>query len=244
MLEVATLTKNMHERLSPLFRSRSLKFVVKKSSRVPKAVLGDKFRLEHMLTNIVSNAIKMSPDGGTVTISVATVNAHTTENRKLVDNIREGECENDHFELICWSITDEGETLSPEIQKSIFDKYNLSASSTGRGWVSLAICKEVVIGHGGTITINSNAKVRKGNEIRVSIPFKVVSAEHVTTASVPASDEERENVGDKITVPDTEAPVETFIHEYETKQPQVTTTRPKNPRRYLRRGTPVPLTAR
>ena len=66
---------------------------------MPKAVLGDKFRLEHMLTNIVSNAIKMSAEGGTVTISVTTLNAHTAEHRKLVDNIREGDSDDDQFEL-------------------------------------------------------------------------------------------------------------------------------------------------
>lgn len=232
MLEVSALTKNMHKRLSPLFRGRKLKFVVKKSSRVPKAVLGDKFRLEHMLTNIVSNAIKMSAEGGTVTISVTTLNAHTAEHRKLVDNIREGDSDDDQFELVCWSITDEGEALSPEVQRSIFDKYNLSASSIGGGWVSLAICKEVVSGHGGTIIINSNARVRKGNEIRVIIPFKVVSAERITTASVPASGEgEREGTGDQITVvPTTEALMETSVHEYTVElAPEAGEAPPKSP---------------
>ena len=220
MLEVNALTKNIHKRLSPLFRSRALKFVIKKSSRVPRTVLGDKFRLEHVLTNIVSNAIKMSPNEGTVTISVTTLNAHTVENRKLVDNIREEDRDDELYELICWSITDDGEALSPEVQKSIFDKYNLSASRAGGGWVSLAISKEVVKRHGGTVTINSNARVRKGNEIRVAIPFKVVSAERVTTASVPASENKAEDEGeiDKITVvPTAEVEAETFVHEFRSE---------------------------
>jgi signal transduction histidine kinase len=97
--------------------------------------MADRFRLAQVLENLISNAIKYSPEGGTVTISARTVRYRV--------------------EL---SIQDNGIGMTQEQQKHLFEKFyradtsNTTISGTGLG---LALCKLIVELHRGRIWIES-----------------------------------------------------------------------------------------
>jgi signal transduction histidine kinase len=97
-------------------------------------VLGDRSRLERVLENLVSNAVKFSPDGGTVLIAV-----ETTEDDVVV------------------SVTDEGPGIAPEDQEAVFLPFHRtsgSASVPGIG-LGLSIVRQLVERHGGTVHLAS-----------------------------------------------------------------------------------------
>ena len=48
--------------------------VVNKSPAVPELVVGDRFRVEHVIGNLVSNAIKFSPAGSGIVVDVSVEN--------------------------------------------------------------------------------------------------------------------------------------------------------------------------
>lgn len=109
---------------------------------------GDRRMLLQVLTNLVSNAIKFSPDGEKVTISM-----------KAAEN---------GFEF---SVGDRGRGIADENLERVFETFEQEARSdekqgTGLG---LAICKLIVEAHGGRIWAESKGK-GKGSTFSAFIP--------------------------------------------------------------------------
>ncbi len=124
------------------------KIKVKAGQDLP-AVMADPFRLSQVCRNLMSNAIKYSPQGGTITV-------------------RAQVCQ-DYLEI---SVEDEGIGMSPEQQAHLFEKFyrayesNTSMSGTGLG---LAICKLIVGLHGGQIWVESELNV--GTTVYFTLPL-------------------------------------------------------------------------
>jgi PAS domain S-box-containing protein len=102
----------------------------------PACVLGDRDRVVQVLLNLIDNAVKYSPEGGTVTVST----------RRLHDSIR-----------VC--VEDEGSGIPPPEQERIFEKFyrrdpQLRRTPSGTG-LGLYICRELVRRMGGRIGVNS-----------------------------------------------------------------------------------------
>ena len=92
----------------------------------------DRMFLEMMLTNLLSNAFKFTPDGGIIRVA-----------------LQRGEgC----FRI---QVRDSGIGITPEQQKHIFERfYQVNESSAGAG-IGLAIVQRIVVLHQGTITLRS-----------------------------------------------------------------------------------------
>jgi signal transduction histidine kinase len=110
------------------------------------AVLGDPERLQIVLSNLLSNAIRHTPQGGTITISALPL---------------EGEA---RFE-----VSDSGEGIAPEYHERIFERFfRVPGAKTGTGGLGLSIAKEIVEAHGGKIGVESEAG--KGSKFWFSVP--------------------------------------------------------------------------
>ncbi|SDX96648.1 ATP-binding protein [Paenibacillus sp. CF384] len=114
--------------------------------RVP-IVLGDEVLLEQVLVNVVSNAIKYSPDESTIVISVRQDETH-----------------------VIIRVADAGLGIADADFERIFDKFYRGSTTkhvpgTGLG---LAICKGIIEAHGGTIT--AEPQLAKGAVIQISLP--------------------------------------------------------------------------
>jgi signal transduction histidine kinase len=113
-------------------------------------VMGNPIRLAQVVTNLVNNAIKFTPGGGTVTIS-----AQETEGEVAVD------------------VRDTGIGIAPEDQAHVFDKFYRVKSAkvseiegTGLG---LAIVKSIVEGHGGRMWVES--ELGQGSTFGFALPI-------------------------------------------------------------------------
>jgi signal transduction histidine kinase len=109
----------------------------------------DERRLEQVLSNLITNAIKFTAAGGQVEVGA----------RQLNDGIR------------LW-VKDTGEGISPEEMGELFEKYRQSTSgktsqSKGTG-LGLVICKKIAEAHGGKISVESRVGV--GSTFAVQIP--------------------------------------------------------------------------
>lgn len=97
----------------------------------PIEVMGDPDRLEQLLTNLVSNAIKHSPSGGTVTVRLVA---------------REGKA--------CIEVLDRGSGVPEEFRQRIFGKFAMADNSDSRAkggtGLGLAIVREIAEKHGGS----------------------------------------------------------------------------------------------
>ena len=104
------------------------------------------------MLNLLDNAAKWSPPGGTVGVRL-----------RQVDSA--------HAELV---VSDEGPGIAPEERALVFERFYRSASARGMpgSGLGLAIVKQVVIKHGGMIRIDETAPGGRppGTAFRVLLP--------------------------------------------------------------------------
>jgi len=111
-------------------------------------VVGDRKRIEDVLTNLLTNAIRYTPERGKITISVI------DENRHL------------HF-----TVTDNGIGIHRRERKKIFEKFYVGSSAKkepGRMGLGLSIAKGIVEAHGGEIWVES--RVGRGSKFHFTVP--------------------------------------------------------------------------
>jgi signal transduction histidine kinase len=126
-------------------------------SHPAEAVVGhwDARRLERVINNLLSNATKYSPRGGTIAVVVALASDTGAESVVL-------------------EVKDEGIGIAPSEQSTIFDWYaraeNAKRTSIQGTGIGLAGVKDIVLQHGGSITVDSS--LGRGSVFRVSLPTR------------------------------------------------------------------------
>jgi signal transduction histidine kinase/CheY-like chemotaxis protein len=120
------------------------------------AVSGDPNRLQQVFWNLLINAVKFTPSGGSVRVVMQRVNSHVEV-----------------------SVIDSGQGMTPEFIAHAFERFRQSDSdqtqkSTGLG-LGLSIVKNLVEMHGGTIRAASEG-LGKGSTFVVELPVTVVHA--------------------------------------------------------------------
>lgn len=114
------------------------------------AVFADAGRLQQVITNLISNAIKFTPDGGKVTIS-----------------IKKGE------DLVSLHVQDTGQGISTDALPNIFQQFSQgeigSSRNSGLG-LGLSIVRILVAKHGGSVQAFSGG-IGMGSEFVVTLPL-------------------------------------------------------------------------
>jgi PAS domain S-box-containing protein len=129
---------------------------------------GDQSRLTQLLTNIIGNAIKFTPDGGAISVTTALKDVVNGQHQARIEAGSELESSSKLQQVIEIVITDNGIGINPEEQVRIFDKFyevgNIEEHSSGKvafkskgAGLGLSICKGVVEVHGGRIWVESQA---------------------------------------------------------------------------------------
>lgn len=138
--------------------SRGVKLILEKDISVP-CVIGDAVRIKQILMNIVGNAAKFTPAGGSITVSV-----------------RQEKTDDTHV-MTVYQCADTGIGISKEYLGKIFDSFsqeknNVSTGIKGTG-LGMAISKLLTDAMNGEISVESELKV--GSIFTVAIPSVVVN---------------------------------------------------------------------
>jgi signal transduction histidine kinase/DNA-binding response OmpR family regulator/CHASE3 domain sensor protein len=132
---------------------KQIQFVTRIATGVPEHIQTDQQRLEQVMKNLLSNAFKFTPAGGTVTLSLFT-REHTANALYL-------------------SVTDTGVGIATDKQQLIFEAFQQADGSTSRRYggtgLGLSISKELVKWLGGNITLESTEGV--GSTFTLRIPL-------------------------------------------------------------------------
>ena len=125
---------------------------------VHEDIICDKLRLNQVLLNLVSNAVKFTKPGGTLSIRV----------------IEKEDAPNGYASYV-FRVKDSGIGMSKEFQKHIFEAFTREQTSTVSGiqgtGLGMAITKNIVDMMGGTISVES--EVGKGTEFTVCLQFRI-----------------------------------------------------------------------
>lgn len=133
-------------------------------------VEGDAFRLKQVLVNLVSNAVKFTPVGGSVLIDAV---LFSQNGRRILEV----------------AVKDSGIGMSGQQLKQIFEEYtqlpvvNAEPGAPKGSGLGLAIVKKIVDLHHGTVQVDS--KPGEGSTFRVTLPYKTAVLTPVQ-ATIPA----------------------------------------------------------
>ena len=148
--------------------AKNLDFYVDAMDVEDEYIICDKLRLNQMLLNVLSNAIKYTPAGGTISFRV-----------------RESESRTEGFAKYKFTIKDDGIGMSEEFVKTIFEPFTRVKSSTVSGiqgtGLGMAITKSIADMMGGSITIESRENA--GTEVTLEFEFKLADNENNTDTS-------------------------------------------------------------
>ena len=147
-LDIASLTKGIVEKLQHSAKEKSQTLSYEPTNAIP-VVLGNSDRLEQVITNVITNALKYTPDGGDILVSTMHM-----------------------FNNVIIKVKDNGIGIPQKDIEHIFERFyrvdKARSRQMGGTGLGLAIAKEIVEAHGGTISIKS--KPRQGTTVMIKIP--------------------------------------------------------------------------
>jgi len=137
------MIKNICTMITSKMEEKCHTFELNCDPRIPKKLIGDELRLAQVITNILGNAVKFTPEHGTICLKIS--------RGKEVDGVLE----------IIVAVSDTGIGISAEQQKLLFNVFEqadrgISRKFGGTG-LGLAISKNIVALMGGNFTIDSEA---------------------------------------------------------------------------------------
>jgi len=124
-----------------------------------KAVIrGDERQLRQVISNLVDNALRFTPNGGLIELSL--------------------EARQDQAEAII-KVTDNGRGVAPDHAEKVFDRFFQAEAARNRGDIKrggglgLSICRSIVERHGGRISLTSPG-LGQGTTVTVVMPLRPV----------------------------------------------------------------------
>ncbi|WP_231958990.1 response regulator [Altererythrobacter sp. B11] len=158
------LATDMRQLFEPVAKERGLKLDISLAPGTPRMIETDRMRLEQVLKNLLSNALKFT-ERGSVSLSVSEGSPGTLE----------------------IAVSDTGIGISPEQQESIFEAFRQADGTISRKFggtgLGLSISRELVRLLGGTIRLDS--EVGKGSTFFVTLPLAYDPAKIATRSEAP-----------------------------------------------------------
>jgi signal transduction histidine kinase/DNA-binding response OmpR family regulator/CHASE3 domain sensor protein/putative methionine-R-sulfoxide reductase with GAF domain len=152
-VSIKEIRDDMHALFAPVARDKGLEFGITIAQSVPPVIETDKMRLEQILKNLVSNALKFTATGS-VHIAI---------------KLHEG-----NAQMLCFSVRDTGIGVAPEKQHHIFEAFQQADGSTKRKYggtgLGLSISRELAKLLGGEISLTS--VVNQGSEFTLFLPMR------------------------------------------------------------------------
>ena len=150
----ATVLKSVYKMQSEKAHKKNITLKKEIHDTIPELVLGDEYRLNQIITNLVDNAIKFTSEGF-VKISAS------------VESVDDNNC------VLLIRVQDTGIGICEEKQKTIFQRYSQADSDITRKFggtgLGLNIVKSLVDSFNGSLKLES--KIGEGSVFSVSIPF-------------------------------------------------------------------------
>ena len=152
--KLASSISSMLNLFEPKIQEKNLSLIKQYDAQIPEVLLGDPIRLNQIILNLVSNAVKFTSKGN-ITVSV-----------KLLKQDAESV-------TVGFSVTDTGIGISALKKDHVFENFQQATNSTTRLYggtgLGLAIVKQLVEGQNGTISVQS--EINEGSTFNVELRF-------------------------------------------------------------------------
>lgn len=149
---------------SSVAHQKGVKYVVQLSPNLPECLVYDNVRLHQVLANLVSNAIKFTPQQGKVVVNIECFDTYKDKNTVWV-----------HF-----AIQDTGIGIELEKQTHVFESFKQANSSTTKEYggtgLGLSIASQLVQKMGGD-RIHLDSEIGKGSKFSFTLPMEICKPE-------------------------------------------------------------------
>lgn len=145
---IVTIAQSIVKQLKPRVDDKEITLILN-YNHDEIAVVADENRMKQVFINLLDNAIKFTPKGGTVVLDM----------------------EDDGEDLIC-EVIDTGIGISKDDIDKVTLKFYKGTSSESHTGLGLSICEEIITAHNGNLEISSIEN--EGTTIRFIIPKKVI----------------------------------------------------------------------
>ncbi|CAM3237108.1 ATP-binding protein [Asticcacaulis taihuensis] len=170
-INIADIVSEVGSIMSVRASEKDLMLNIKCAPRAELHVMGDTMRLQQILTNLVSNAVKFT-DEGFVNILVRSESAGDDRRNIIID------------------VVDSGMGMTPKQAERIFDKFMQADPSISRRFggtgLGLAITKQLTELMGGTLSVSSREGL--GSRFTVVLPLEVLPPPRIEAANDEMTD--------------------------------------------------------
>jgi signal transduction histidine kinase len=164
-IRLDSLRRELENSFHVLAVQREIKFCVQERDGLPDQVHWDLDRINEVLGNLLSNAFKFTPHGGSVTLTIEPTDAG-----------------------VRMEVRDTGAGIPAEQLPRIFEKFyqadNQSSARAAGSGLGLAIAKQIVEAHGGTISCESTPGV--GTAFTITLPVHAARRAAIQHEPAPA----------------------------------------------------------
>lgn len=165
--DLRPLLHEMLEIFAPMAEEQEITLHAELAPTLP-AVPADSVRIRQVLHNLLANALRHTPAGGTITITSNTKSSNTKSSNST--------------ESVIIAIRDTGEGIAPEHLPNVFDRFyrtdRARARDTGGAGLGLAIVRAIVQAHDGQISATSDG-IGHGSTFTVTLPTYSPSASNL-----------------------------------------------------------------
>ncbi|UMQ43392.1 response regulator [Chryseobacterium sp. Y16C] len=152
---IEEVVKDLKSLFNPVFQEKRLPFKIQIEPDVQKVIEGDRLRIDQVLRNLLSNALKFTSQGS--------IDLHIRNHSEKPG-------------FIIFSVKDTGVGIAKDKQKIIFEAFQQADGSTKRKFggtgLGLSISREIAKLLGGELTLQS--ELNKGSEFSFIIPVNAV----------------------------------------------------------------------
>lgn len=139
-----------HDGMRDSYAAKGINLIVETSTTAGLDIHVDRHRIGQVLANLLSNALRHTPPGGTVTLTGHSSPHHTT-----------------------LTVTDDGDGMTPEQLQHAFERFYRADSArthdrTGSG-IGLTISRAIINAHGGSLTAASKG-TDQGSTLTINLP--------------------------------------------------------------------------
>ncbi|MEO1927872.1 MAG: ATP-binding protein [Nautiliaceae bacterium] len=138
---------------------KNIEFITEISPNMPSVIKGDILKIKEIITNLMSNAIKFTPENGTISVKIKL--------EKIIDNKAK----------IYFEVKDTGIGMSEEQKEKVFEAFSQADESVTRKYggtgLGLTIVKSYIEMMGGQIYVES--ELNKGTKFYFDLMFEIVN---------------------------------------------------------------------
>ena len=166
---ISSITEDMRQLFSVVADDKGINLSTQIGEEVPAAIWTDKQWLGQIIKNLLSNAFKFTPKGGSVNLSLNLADQPAPSGERVLATGQD---------ILAIAVTDTGIGISPEKQQIIFEAFQQVDGSISRKFggtgLGLSISKELVRRLGGEFGLQS--EVGNGSTFTIYLPLTALPA--------------------------------------------------------------------